>query len=117
MKKIFSLFAALLFVGNMMAETFSLEKVTAVEAGKSYVFVRNNCAIKGEAPNKKLLSTSDFLTEGLEGTEIYVWTLETATKGFFMKAGGKYMNNQYGGTDISFGTNASSDWEISFERE
>lgn len=113
MKQFFSLFAAILFTGSMFATNFSLEQVTAVEAGKSYVFVRNAHALKAEVTSNKLQSTADYLTEGLEGTENYVWTLETADGGFYIKdVEGTYLANT-SKTDISLAAKGAI-WTIEF---
>ena len=113
MKKFFSLFAAVLFAGSMMADTYSLEKVSAVEAGKSYVIVRNNKALVAEVKSDKLQTTAEFLTEGLTGEENYVWTLEDATGGFYLKSGSQYLNNA-SKANMNLGTKGSSKWSIAF---
>ena len=114
MKQFFSLFAAILFTGSMFATNFSLEQVTAVEVGKSYVFVRNAHALKAEVKSSKLQSTTDYLTENLEGTENYVWTLETADGGFYIKdVEGNYLANPSKKTDISLAAKGAI-WTIEF---
>lgn len=113
MKKFFSLFAAVLFASSMMADTYSLEKVSEVKAGESYVIVRNNKALVAEVKSSKLQTTAEFLTEGLTGEENYVWTLEDATGGFYLKSGSQYLNNA-SKTDMNLGTKGSSKWSIAF---
>ena len=56
MKKFFSLFYAILIAGTLMADVFNLEKVTKVEDGKSYVFVRNDHALKAEVAGNVMIA-------------------------------------------------------------
>ena len=115
MKKFFSIFAAFLFAGSMFAATYSLEQVTSVAAGKSYVIVRNSRALTCKGlEGGRVQTTAEYLTVGLEGTESYVWTLEEAEGGFYIKnADGLYVTNT-SKTDISFAAKASSVWTIAF---
>ena len=113
MKKIFSILAAIVFAGSMMAQTFNLEKVTSVSAGKSYVFVRNNHALIAVVDSKKLQTTDDFLTEGLEGNENYVWKLETNDEGFSIIANdGNYLNHKNKDTEMQLSASAWAIWTI-----
>ena len=113
MKKFFSLFYAILIAGTLMADVFNLEKVTKVEDGKSYVFVRNDHALKAEVANDKLQTEEEFLTEELDGSEAYVWKLEKADGGFYLKSGDNYLNNTNKKTNMYLGK-SSSVWKITF---
>ena len=67
-----------------------------------------------------LQTTNSYNTTGLTGTETYVWTLETATNGYYMKnANGTgnfpYLNNG-SSTTVSFGTK-SSIWAFNFQSD
>ncbi len=96
--------------------TYRLTKVTSVSAGNKYVFERNSRVFSKTVSSKSLQTTGTYSTFGLAGTEAYVWTLETAKGGFYLKnvslASSQYLNNT-SGTDMSFGSN-SSIWSFSF---
>ena len=113
------LMVMLLSVGNVWATTYKLTKVTSVEAGKLYVFERNSHVFNNTSSSSALQTTATYNTSGLEGTESYVWTLESATGGFYLKnvslASNQYLNNA-SKTTVSFGA-ASSIWTIAFTGE
>ena len=100
----------------MWATTYKLTNVTSVSAGNKYVFVRNSRALSNTASSGKLQTTGSYSTTGLSGSEAYVWTLETATDGFYLKNASlnsdQYLNNA-SSTNMSFG-NKSSIWSIAF---
>ena len=79
-----------------------------------YVFVQSGHAINNTVSSSALQTTDSYNTTGLTGTESYVWTLETATDGFYMKNVSitSYINNA-SGTNMSFG-NKSSIWAFAF---
>ncbi len=110
------LLCALAVGSNAGATTYKLTQVTSVSAGNKYVFVRNNRALSNTV-SSSALQTSTFSSTGLAGTEAYVWTLETATGGFYLKNvsldSNQYLNNKSGKTDVSFGSK-SSIWTITF---
>ncbi len=91
--------------------TYKLTQVTSVTAGNKYVFVESGNALTTVSGNV-IHSTTSFATTGLTGSENYIWTLETATGGFYVKKGSKYVNNT-SSTNISLG-NKSSIWSFSF---
>ena len=113
------LLMAVLSIGQMWATTYKLTKVTSVETGKLYVFERNSHVFNNTSSSSALQTTATYKTTGLEGTESYVWTLETATGGFYLKnvslASNQYLNNA-SKTTVSFGA-ASSIWTIAFTGE
>lgn len=119
MKKFFSflLLGLVLSIGSVWATTYKLTAVTSVEAGGLYVFEQNDHVLSNTVTSNALQTTGTYSTTGLSGTENYVWTLETATGGFYMKnvslQSNPYLNNASGKTNMSFGT-ASSIWNISF---
>ena len=105
-------------VGNVWAETtYKLTQVTSVSAGNKYVFVQDNHAMNNTTSSSALQTTTSYSTTGLNGNETYVWTLETATGGFYMKnvslASDQYLNNA-SSTNVSFG-NKSSIWTFTFD--
>ena len=63
-----------------------------------------------------LQTTTSYATTGLDGTETYVWTLETATGGYYLKnvnlTSNQYLNNS-SSTNVSLG-NKSSIWTFAF---
>ena len=106
---------ALAVGGNAWATTYKLTEVTSVSAGNKYVFARSGRALSNTVSSSALQTTS-FSTTGLAGTEAYVWTLEAATGGFYLKnvslASNQYLNNT-SSTNVSFG-NKNSVWTIAF---
>ena len=100
----------------MWATTYKLTQVTSVSAGNKYVFVRDGYALSNSINSKALQTTNSYSSTGLSGAEAYVWLLETATDGFYLKnaslSSNQYVNNA-SGTDMSFG-NKSSIWTIAF---
>ena len=107
-----------LVVGSMngWATTYKLTNTTSVSAGNKYVFVRNSHALSNTVSSSKLQTTDSYSTTNLTGSEAYVWILETATGGFYLKnaklTSNQYVNNTSSG-NISFG-NKNSIWSIAF---
>ncbi len=103
-------------VGNVWGATYKLTQVTSVSAGNKYVFVQSGHAMNATVTSSALQTTTSYNTTGLAGTEVYVWTLETATGGFYMKNvslnSNQYLNNA-SSTNISFGSK-SSIWTFTF---
>lgn len=116
MKKILLiLFTTLMSVGTW-ATTYKLTQVSSVSAGEKYVFVQDTHAMIGTVSNSALQTVEGYKTTGLTGTEDYVWTLETAKSGFYMKnVTNKYLTNS-SSTTISFSnsTSSASIWEFNF---
>ena len=100
-------------------QTYKLQAVTSIEAGGLYVFEQNGHVMNNTVSNSALQTTDSYNTTGLEGTETYVWTLETATNGFYLKnvslSSNQYLNNS-SSTGVSFGTN-SSIWAFNFQTD
>ena len=94
--------------------TYKLTKVTSVSAGEKYVFEQGGYVMNNSVSSSALQCTNSYKTTGLEGTEAYVWTLESATGGFYMKNVNKsqYLNNS-SSTGVSFGSK-SSIWKFTF---
>ena len=110
------LLLASLFAGSLLlpATTYKLTQVTEVADGNKYVFVENNHALVSSISNNALQSITPFNTTGLAGTENYVWTLESATGGYYMKMSNeKYLNNT-SSTNMAAGNCKTSIWYISF---
>lgn len=107
----------LVWAGNVWAETvYKLVQATSVEAGGLYVFEQAECVMGNEINSSNALQTvSSYSTSGLTGTEAYVWTLETAKGGFYMKnvSIDMYLNNK-SGADVSLDKNKTSVWEYTF---
>ena len=116
-KGLFSLL--LLLVGGVSVAwgetTYHLSQVSSVEAGNMYVFVRNSRALGNTVSSKALQTVSTYSTTNLTGSEAYVWLLETATNGYYLKnvslSTNQYLNNASDKTDISLGSK-SSIWTI-----
>ena len=64
-----------------------------------------------------LQTTNSYNTTGLDGTETYIWSIETASNGYYFKnvSEGKYLNNA-SGTGVSIG-NKSSQWTFEFQAD
>ena len=116
LKSMLLLFALIAGNSSAWATTYKLTSVTSVSAGNKYVFVRNSHALSNTVSSSKLQTTGSYSTTGLSGSEAYVWTLETATDGFYLKNASlnsdQYLNNA-SSTNMSFG-NKSSIWSIAF---
>lgn len=107
--------------GTVWAETtYKLQQVTSVEAGGLYVFEQSSRVMNNTCASYALQTTDSYSTSGLTGTETYVWTLETATGGYYMKnvngtGLSPYLNNA-SSTSVSFGTK-SSIWAFNFQTD
>lgn len=97
--------------------TYKLQAVSSVSAGDRCVFVQDSHATIGSVSSSALQTTASYNTTGLSGTENYVWVIETATNGFYIKnaKSNNYLNNS-SSTSISLGTK-SSVWQISFTND
>ena len=91
--------------------TYKLTQVTEVAAGNRYVFVEG-----GNALIASISSNAVQLTTGLTGSENYIWTLQSASGGFYMKMStGKYLNNKtLGNGNMSSDNSVSSIWTFAF---
>lgn len=99
--------------------TYKLQKVTSVEANGLYVFEQDGYVMSNTVSSKTLQTTNSYKTAGLIGTETYVWTLESANGGFYMKnvslSSNAYLNNA-SSTNISLGSK-SSIWAFNFQTD
>ena len=125
MKKLFTLAAALLLMGTLSAQQYSLVKVTEVKDGGLYVFERNDHVLCSSLVNKVLQATDDYRTTALTGKEDYVWKLEgDNTEGFAIRNEKKYadaptghifLGNPSKKTDITMSNDASARWKFTFD--
>ena len=124
MKKVFKTMAFTLLglvlsvnLGWAADVTYKLEAVTSVTAGEKYVFEQSNHVAIGSVSSSALQTTATYATTSLKGNENYVWTLETATGGFYIKnvalTSNQYLNNA-SKTNVSLST-ASSVWTFDFK--
>lgn len=101
---------------GMLATTYQLTKVTSVEEGKLYVFEQKGYVMNNTCASSALQCVSSYKTTDLSGSESYVWTLEAATGGYYMKnvslKSNQYLNNT-SSTSVSFGSK-NSIWTFSF---
>ena len=96
--------------------TYKLTQVTEVAAGNKYVFVENGNALIASISSSALQSTTTYSTSGLTGSENYIWTLESATGGFYIKKNNSnYLHNE-SGTDMSLTSKVAktSIWHFNF---
>lgn len=95
--------------------SYKLVKVTSIQAGKKYVFERNGCVLNNSIVSTVLQTTSKYKSVELTGYESYVWRVDAATDGFYIKNvdKDKYLYNS-SGTSLSFESNASV-WSFSFD--
>jgi len=84
MRIVFLLFC-MLYGTCVEAQVYRLERVTEVEDGGMYVFEQEGRVFGNSFAGRALQTTSDFKYGGLRGDESYVWTLESAKGGFYMK--------------------------------
>ena len=99
---------------------YKLVQVTEVKAGGLYVFEQKGYVMNNTIPSNALQTTNSYKAKGLSGTETYVWTLESATGGFYMKnvsngSSEAYLNNS-SSTNLSFGS-SSSIWKFTFDTD
>lgn len=126
MKKILSLFVAVLFAGTLFGQVYQLVKVTSVEDGKLYVIEQKDKGrvLTGYSANDALKSTDSYVTAGLLGNEEYVWKAEdTDSNGEFTllnmeryeatPSGHVYISNASGQTKLVMG-NTGSEWRFTF---
>jgi len=125
MKNLKTLFVALTTVllffgsGTMWGGTtitYKLDTVKSVAVGSKYVFVQGDHAAIGSVNSSALQTTSTYSDKGLTGSEAYVWIIEAATGGYYIKnaslSSNAYLNNS-SKTNISLGAK-SSIWSFTF---
>ncbi len=125
MKKILSLFAAVLFAGTMFGQAYKLVKVTSVQNNKMYVIEQKDKGrvLIGYNQDNAIKSTDSYVTEGLLGDEQYVWKTVEATAGEFAlcnmeryaddPAGHVYISNANNDTKLVMG-NTGSNFRFTF---
>lgn len=108
-----------------VATTYKLVKVTSVEAGKMYVFeqsgrvMNNTFGVSQNSSSGALNSIDTYKTKNLDGTESYVWTLESADGGLLIKNNekGTYLSYAWNSTDVCLNTNNASKWTFTHKEE
>ena len=103
--------------------TYYLKQVTSVTAGGMYVFEQTYnekyYAMNNSIDNKAVTTITSYKNSGLAGTESYVWKLETAKGGYYLKnvslSSSSYLNNT-SSTDMSFGSKTSI-WAFNFKED
>lgn len=98
--------------------SYKLTQVSRVKAGGLYVFEQSGHVMSNTISSNALKTTATYQTTGLAGTEAYVWKLETASGGFYMRnvslsSSSGYLNNTGSTTNVSFGEK-SSVWTFAF---
>ena len=116
-------FLATLGIVEALGATYHLEQVTSVEAGSLYVFEQDGYVMGNTISSSALQTTSSFSLTGLTSDEIYIWTLESASGGFYMK--NYYQSNHDSSTSRCYLNNTSSTtvalgsknsiWKFTFE--
>lgn len=99
-------------------KTYHLEPVTSVKAGSLYVFEQGGHVMNNTVSDGALQTTATYSTYGLTGNETYVWKLETATGGFYMRnvslTAANYLNNSSNNVSLS---NNQAIWTFNFQTD
>jgi len=121
MKKILSLFTAILFAGTMMADVFHLEKVTSVEKDKTYAFVRNDKVLTTTSSSALQTEDVNLGTITIEENKFpaFLWKLVLEADSFKMcnlsKGEDKFLRNS-SSTNLSItDTEGRNRWVITFD--
>ncbi|MBQ8101064.1 MAG: Ig-like domain-containing protein, partial [Paludibacteraceae bacterium] len=102
-------------------DLYKLQKVTSVEAGKMYVFEQDG-HVMTTVSSSAVQTTDAYLTKCIDISETipaYIWTLETAETGFYMK-NLSLEDNPYLANTSSTGVSAAasgSDWSFTFQTD
>lgn len=121
--KLTLLLCILIVGGNTWAETtYKLQQVTSVEAGGLYVFEQDGYVMNNTCSSSALQTTNSYNTTGLTGAETYVWTLESATDGYYMKNVNGTGSNPYlknaSKTNVGFDTKGNASiWTFNFQED
>lgn len=103
------------------AKTYKLVKVTNVSAGGLYVFEQSGRVMNNTVSSDALQTTKTYESFLLSGTETYVWKLEKATNGFYMKnvSGNSYLYNSGTSTAVALNSKANKDyaWKFTFNSD
>ena len=120
-KALLCLLMVVLGGSNAWGETYKLEKVTSVVGGSLYVFEQSGHVMTNSISNKALQTTTTYKTTGLEGTENYVWLLESQNGGGFkmknvsIDGANCYLTNSSSTTASWNSQGNASVWTFSFE--
>ena len=111
------MFVTLTVSAEAWGVTYKLTKVTSVSAGEKYVFEQGGYVMNNTVSSSALQCTNSYNTTGLTGTETYIWTLESANGGFYMRnvnlKSNYYLKNS-SSTGVSL-TTTSSIWKFTFD--
>ena len=110
---LFTLCLTMIAAGPACATTYKLVRVASVSAGNKYVFEQDGYVMNNTISSNALQTTNSYKTTGLSDTESYVWTLESATGGYYMKNSSQYLNNS-SSTNMSLGSK-SSIWAFDYK--
>lgn len=98
------------------AGTYTLVKVTQVTDGEKYVFEQQGCVMNNIISSKSLKTTDMYISDKLNGSETYVWTLVAGKGGYYMKTvNDTYLSNTYS-TNLALGKEeTASIWAFTFD--
>lgn len=107
------------FGATWAQKTYHLEPVTSVKAGSFYVFEQGGHVMNNVTSDGTLQTTASYSMYGLAGNETYVWKLETASGGFYMRnvslTAANYLYNS-SGNNVSLNNNKSI-WTFNFQTD
>lgn len=117
MKKILLFLSFLLISIFAYSTTYKLTQVSSLSSGNKYVFKEGSNILTGTINNGIVQSVTSYSESNLLGTELYVWEIETAPNGFFIKNCNteKYINNTGSSTNINESSTAISNWTFSYQ--
>lgn len=104
---------------SFAASTYKLERVTSVEAGGFYVFEQGGHVAINSVASSALQTTANYKTSKLTGTEVYVWELKNASKGFYISSrasSSSLIKNTSSSTSISLSSTGSV-WAFNFQTD
>ena len=107
------------FGATWAQKTYHLEPVTSVKAGSFYVFEQGGHVMNNVTSDGTLQTTASYSMYGLAGNETYVWKLETASGGFYMRnvslTAANYLYNS-SSNNVSLSNNKSI-WTFNFQTD
>ena len=107
------------FGATWAQKTYHLEQVTSVKAGSFYVFEQGGHVMNNTVSESALQTTDSYSRYGLTGNETYVWKLETASGGFYMRnvslTAANYLYNS-SSNNVSLSNNKSI-WNFNFQTD
>lgn len=103
-------------VTETWAKTYKLQKVTSVASSKLYVFEQDGYVMKNTIESGALQCTNSYKTEGLTGTESYVWQLVSDSPGYNLLNISKnfYLGNTNNNSNLTKG-NTNHVWTFKFQ--